>query len=119
MPDAATVSTARGRRALLLRVLRGSLSRRRRDSAWLIAWSVVQAAPAVAAGWVVAEATGDFLAGRSGVVPGLAWLGVLGLSTLASALATRQTYLKVAALVEPLRDDLVTHDRDRRAARAP
>ena len=108
MPDAAAVSTARGRRALLLRVLRGSLSRRRRDSAWLIAWSVVQAAPALAAGWVVAEATGDFLAGRAGVVPGLAWLGVLGVSTLASALATRQTYLRVAALVEPLRDDLVT-----------
>jgi ATP-binding cassette subfamily C protein len=107
MPDAAAVSTARGRRALLLRVLRGSLSRRRRDSAWLIAWSVVQAAPALAAGWVVAEATGDFLAGRAGVVPGLAWLGVLGVSTLASALATRQTYLRVAALVEPLRDDLV------------
>jgi ATP-binding cassette subfamily C protein len=92
---------------LLLRVLRGSLSRHRGDTAWLVAWSVLQAAPALAAGWVVAKATGDFLAGRAGVGPGLAWLGGLGLSTLAGALATRRAYLRVAALVEPLRDDLV------------
>ena len=57
--------TASGRRALLLRVLRRSLSRRPRDTAWLVAWSTVQALPSLAAGWVVAKATGDFLAGRA------------------------------------------------------
>ena len=35
------------------------------------------------------------------------WLGILGLAVLASAIADRQAYLRVAALVEPLRDDLV------------
>jgi ATP-binding cassette, subfamily C, bacterial len=99
--------TARERRALLLRVLRRSLSRRPRDTAWLVAWSTVQALPSLAAGWVVAKATGDFLAGRAEVRAGLAWLGAFGLTALAGALASRQTYLRVAALVEPLRDDLV------------
>jgi ATP-binding cassette, subfamily C, bacterial len=99
--------TARDRRALLLRVLRRSLSRRPRDTAWLVAWSTVQALPSLAAGWVVARSTGDFLAGRTEVRAGLAWLGVFGLTALAGALASRQTYLRVAALVEPLRDDLV------------
>jgi ATP-binding cassette subfamily C protein len=99
--------TASGRRALLLRVLRRSLSRRPRDTAWLVAWSTVQALPSLAAGWVVAKATGDFLAGRAEVRAGLAWLGVFGLTALAGGLASRQTFLRVAALVEPLRDDLV------------
>ncbi len=57
---------------------------------------------------MVAEATGDFLAGRPAAARGLAWLGALGLATLVGALASRQTYLRVAALVEPLRDDLVS-----------
>ena len=99
--------TASGRRALLLRALRRSLSRRPRDTAWLVAWSTVQALPSLAAGWVVAKATGDFLAGRAEVRAGLAWLGVFGLTALAGGLASRQTFLRVAALVEPLRDDLV------------
>jgi ATP-binding cassette subfamily C protein len=107
MADPGALGTARGRRALLLRVLRRSLSSRPRDTAWLAAWSMVQAWPSLAAGWVVAKATGEFLAGRADAPRGLGWLGILGLSALASALATRQTYLRVAALVEPLRDDLV------------
>jgi ATP-binding cassette, subfamily C, bacterial len=97
----------RGRRTLLLRVVRRTLSSRPRDAGWLAAWSLVQAGPSFATGWAVARATGDFLRGRPGVPAGLAWLGVLGLATLAGALASRQTYLRVAALVEPLRDDLV------------
>lgn len=98
----------RGRRALLRHVLWRSLRSRPRDAAWLAAWSLAQALPSFAAGWAVAKATGAFLAGRPGVAHGLAWLGALGLATLAGALATRQTYLRVAALVEPLRDDLVS-----------
>jgi ATP-binding cassette subfamily C protein len=105
--DPGALGTARGRRALLLRVLRRRLISRPRDTAWLAAWSMVQALPSLAAGWVVAKATGEFLAGRADARRGLEWLGILGLSALASALATRQTYLRVAALVEPLRDDLV------------
>ena len=38
---------------------------------------------------------------------GNGWLALIGLAALASALPAGQTYLKVAALVEPLRDDLV------------
>jgi ATP-binding cassette subfamily C protein len=99
--------SAQGRSGLLLRVLWRTMSGRRRDAAWLAAWSMVQALPSLAVGWVVAKATGEFLAGRTGAVGGLTWLAGLGLCTLASALATRQTYLRVAALVEPLRDELV------------
>ncbi|HEY9243411.1 MAG TPA: ABC transporter ATP-binding protein, partial [Streptosporangiaceae bacterium] len=106
--DARPAGHGRGRRALLRHVLWRSLRSRPRDAAWLAAWSLAQALPSFAAGWAVAKATGDFLAGRPGVAHGLAWLGALGLATLAGALATRQTYLRVAALVEPLRDDLVS-----------
>jgi ATP-binding cassette subfamily C protein len=55
----------------------------------------------------VAKATGDFLAGGAGTLRGIEWLGAFGLAALAGALASRQAYLRVAALVEPLRDDLV------------
>ncbi|HWG62736.1 MAG TPA: ABC transporter ATP-binding protein [Streptosporangiaceae bacterium] len=98
---------SRGRRTLLLHVLRRSLTSRPRDAAWLAFWSSVQALPALASGWVVAKATGDFIEGRAGTARGLEWLGVLGLAAVVGALASRQTYLRVAALVEPVRDDLV------------
>jgi ATP-binding cassette subfamily C protein len=107
MTDPVPAGPVRSRRVLLLRVLGRSLRRRPRDTSWLAAWSLVQALPSFAAGWAVAEATADFLAGRPAVTQGLAWLGALGLATLAGALASRQTYLRVATLVEPLRDDLV------------
>jgi ATP-binding cassette subfamily C protein len=55
----------------------------------------------------VAKATSDFLAGGAGTRQGIEWLALIGLAALISALASRQTYLRVAALVEPLRDDLV------------
>jgi ATP-binding cassette, subfamily C, bacterial len=108
MTDLGRAGRRRGRRALLLHVLWRSLRGSPRDAGWLAAWSLVQALPSFTAGWAVAEATGDFLAGRPATTQGLAWLGTLGLATLAGALASRQTYLRVAALVEPLRDDLVT-----------
>jgi ATP-binding cassette subfamily C protein len=111
MADQAVLGAAarlpRDRRALLFFVLRRSLSSRPGDTGRLAAWSTVQALPSLLAGWVVARATADFLTGPAGAPAGLGWLAVLGVATLASALASRQTYLAVAALVEPLRDDLV------------
>ena len=107
MADHAVAGTSRARRALLLRVLRRSLTGRPRDAGWLAAWSLVQALPALVSGWAVAKATSDFLAGGAGTRQGTGWLALIGLAALASALASRQTYLRVAALVEPLRDDLV------------
>jgi ATP-binding cassette subfamily C protein len=86
---------------------RKTMRDRPRDYAGLAAWSAVQALPSLASGWAVARSTGDFLAGRGATVAGLGWLAGLGLAALAGALASRQVYLRVAAIVEPLRDDLV------------
>jgi ATP-binding cassette subfamily C protein len=68
---------------------------------------VVQALPALASGWVVAKATGDFLAGWPGTPGGLGWLSLLALAAAAGAVASGQTYLRVSALVEPVRDELI------------
>jgi ATP-binding cassette subfamily C protein len=87
-------------RAMLVAALR----RRPADVAWLAFWSLVQALPAIASGWALAEATGLFLAGRP--LAGLGWLGVLTVASLAGAFGTRQTYPRLGAIVEPLRDDL-------------
>jgi len=89
-------------------VLRRTVSSRPRDAAWLAAWSSVQALPSLASGWLVARATGDFLAGQAGIPRAIEWLGLLGLAAVVGGLATRQTYLRVAALVEPVRDELVS-----------
>jgi ATP-binding cassette, subfamily C, bacterial len=86
-------------------VLIGSLRRRPRDVAWLAVWSAVQALPAAASGWVLAEAAGMFLAGRAAEAIG--WLGLLAAAAVAGAFGTRQAYLRLAAIVEPLRDELV------------
>ena len=82
------------------------LRRRWKDVAWLAAWSLVQSLPAVASGWSLAQATNQFLAGRTAL--GLAWLGGLVAAALAGAFGTRQVYLRIGAIVEPFRDDLVT-----------
>jgi ATP-binding cassette subfamily C protein len=87
-------------------VLIRHLRRRRKEIAWLAAWSLVQSLPAVASGWSLAQATTQFLAGRTAL--GLAWLGVLAAAALAGALGTRQVYVRVGVIVEPFRDELVT-----------
>jgi ATP-binding cassette, subfamily C, bacterial len=86
-------------------VLTSSLRRRPRDVAWLAAWSAVQALPAAASGWVLAEAAGMFLADRTAEAIG--WLGLLAAAAAAGAFGTRQAYFRLAAIVEPLRDELV------------
>jgi ATP-binding cassette subfamily C protein len=98
-------------------VLIRHLRRRRRDVAWLAAWSLVQSLPAVASGWSLAQATTQFLVGRTAL--GLAWLGVLAAAALAGAFGTRQVYLRIGVIVEPFRDDLVTAIVDGALARPP
>ena len=66
----------------------------------------MQSLPALASGWVLAEAAGAFLAGRTAWTASR-WLGLLALAALAGALGTRQSYLRLGAVVEPLRDELV------------
>jgi ATP-binding cassette subfamily C protein len=86
-------------------MLIASLRRNPRNAVWLIVWSCVQALPSVASGWVVAEATAAFLAGHP--AKGTEWLGVLAVAAVVGAFGTRQSYLRLGAIVEPLRDDLV------------
>ncbi|MFC6063377.1 ATP-binding cassette domain-containing protein [Streptomyces ochraceiscleroticus] len=88
-------------------LLRSSLRRRRKEFVRLAGWSLVQAVPAFLSGWVIARAVDDgFLAGRAGT--GFAWLGVLAVAVGTGAWATRHATLGLAAVVEPLRDELVT-----------
>jgi ATP-binding cassette subfamily C protein len=86
-------------------VLLGALRRRRRDVIWLAAWSLAESLPALVLGWAVAKAAGEFLAGRAW--GGIGWLGLLAAAAVAGALATRPAYRRLAAIVEPLRDELV------------
>lgn len=88
------------------RLLARSLSGRRRVVAALLAWSTVQGLPAFLSGRLLAQAVDDgFLAGRAAT--GFAWLGALGVAVVVGAWGTRETYLRLASLVEPFRDELV------------
>jgi ABC-type multidrug transport system fused ATPase/permease subunit len=88
-----------------LRLLLSGLRGRGRDMWQLAAWSTIQAIPAFLSGRLVAQALDDgFLAGRTG--RGFIWLGLLGLSAVAGAWATRETFLRLASIVEPFRDQL-------------
>jgi ATP-binding cassette subfamily C protein len=72
----------------------------------LAGWSLVEAVPAFLSGRLVAAAIDDgFLAGRPAV--GFVSLAVMAVSVLVGAVGTRQTYLRLAAIVEPFRDELV------------
>jgi ATP-binding cassette subfamily C protein len=86
-------------------LLIASLRRRSGDCAWFAAWSLVQAIPVIAAGWTIALAFSQFLVGRP--ARGLGWLGVLAVAAVAGAYGTRQAYLRLGAIVEPARDELV------------
>ncbi|OKK03894.1 ABC transporter [Streptomyces sp. CB03234] len=88
-------------------LLLSSLRRRRGAFVRLTGWSLLQGVPAFLSGWAVARAVDDgFLAGRTGT--GLAWLGALAAAVVIGAWATHHATLGLSALVEPLRDELVT-----------
>jgi ATP-binding cassette, subfamily C, bacterial len=83
----------------VLRQRRGMLLR-------LAGWSLVEAVPAFLSGRLVAAAIDDgFLAGRPAA--GFGSLAMMALSVFVSAVGTRQTFLRLAAIVEPFRDELV------------
>lgn len=86
---------------VLFRNLRGHP----RDTAALVAWSLVQALPSLASGWSVAESLGQFTAGHA--ARGVAWLGLMAAAALVGSFAARQVIIKLGALAEPLRDELV------------
>jgi ABC-type multidrug transport system fused ATPase/permease subunit len=88
------------------RMLVATLRERRAHLGRLAAWSLLEALPAFFSGRLVATALDDgFLAGRPAA--GLGWLGVFAGAVLVGAWGTRQTFLRLAALVEPFRDELV------------
>jgi ATP-binding cassette, subfamily B, bacterial RamB/AmfA len=91
---------------LARRVVLGNLRHHPRDAALLALWSLVEAIPALSSGWAVAEATGSFLTGR--LAEGFGWLGLLAAAALTGGAAARKAIVKLGALVEPLRDDLVS-----------
>ncbi|MGH3832801.1 MAG: ATP-binding cassette domain-containing protein [Pseudonocardiaceae bacterium] len=85
------LSTLRQRRGMLLR---------------LAGWALVEAVPAFLSGRLVAAAIDDgFLAGRPAA--GFESLAMMALSVVLGAVGTRQVLLRLAAIIEPLRDTLV------------
>ncbi len=101
---AGTVSTSAsaGFRFVVAEVLR-----RRRVLVALLAWSLLESAPALVSGRFVAAALDHgFLRGHS--IAGLIWLLALGAVTALGALGTRAMYPRLGDVVEPLRDALVT-----------
>src|SRR5262249_20629290 len=101
-----TTAATRWSQAAHWRLLFGVFRERRGLLARVFAWSAVAAVPAFLSGRLVAAAVdGGFLAGRP--ASGFGWLGLLALSALVGALGTRLTYLRLAELVEPFRDDLI------------
>jgi len=90
----------------MLGVLRSSVRGRGAAVGRLAGWSLVEALPAFLSGLLIARAIDDgFLAGDTRA--GFAWLGLLALSVLVGGWATRQTFLRLAGIVEPFRDELV------------
>ena len=90
-----------------VRFVTAALLRQRRAIAALLAWSLLEAVPALASGRLVAAALDDgFLRGR--FTTGLAWLLTLGAITVCGAIGTRQMYPRLGDVVEPLRDVLVS-----------
>jgi ATP-binding cassette subfamily C protein len=87
-------------------VLLDVLRRRRGSLLCLAGWSLVEAVPTFLSGRLVAAALDDgFLAGRPAA--GFGSLALMALSVLVGAVGTRQTFLRLAAVVEPFRDELV------------
>src|SRR5439155_24076028 len=104
-------------RKAVRRILRESLRGRARDVTWLAIWSLVQALPAFLSGRLIATSIDHgFLRHRPAT--GIAWLALLGVGVVAGAWGTRQSLSRLAAIVEPFRDE--RPDRQpRHVARAP
>ncbi|MCL2582124.1 MAG: ABC transporter ATP-binding protein/permease [Streptosporangiales bacterium] len=83
------------------------LRRHPRDAAWLAVWSVVEVAPVFALGRALSGATNAFLAGPGHLAAGFGWLGLLVAAAAFGSAGARLACRRLAALVEPLRDDLV------------
>jgi ATP-binding cassette subfamily C protein len=95
------------RRRAVRRLLASSVRRKRRLLVELATWSGVQALPTFLSGRLIGRALDDgFLADRPAT--GFAMLALLTASIVVGALGTRETFRRLAALVEPFRDDLVT-----------
>ncbi|MCL2582117.1 MAG: ABC transporter ATP-binding protein/permease [Streptosporangiales bacterium] len=86
-------------------VLGQYLRRHPKDTGLLIVWSAVEVLPTFALGRTLDEATNAFLAGR--LLTGFGWLGVLIVAAGIGAAGAHLAYGRLAAIVEPLRDDLV------------
>jgi len=96
----------RGRRTAMWHVLASSLRGRRRDLVGLAVWAAIEALPAYLSGRLIAMATDrGFLARRPGT--GFAWLALLAVAVVVGAWASRQVFRRLAAVVEPFRDELV------------
>jgi ATP-binding cassette subfamily C protein len=95
------------RRAAIRALLRASVRGRGRDVRRLAAWSLIQALPAFASGLLIARAIDDGFLGGS-TLTGFAWLGLFALTVPVGAWATRETFLRLAGIVEPFRDELIT-----------
>jgi ABC-type multidrug transport system fused ATPase/permease subunit len=79
----------------------------RRVVARIAGWSVLESLPDLLFGLLIAAAIDHgFGAGRVGL--GLALIGLLGLAQVVAGLATRAVFPWLAAVVEPLRDRLLT-----------
>lgn len=88
------------------RAIWSALRRRPRALLALLAWSSVEALPALLSGHLTARAVDQgFLAGR--VEVGLGWLVALGVAVLVAGVGTDRTYRALAGLVEPFRDELL------------
>jgi ATP-binding cassette, subfamily B, bacterial RamB/AmfA len=91
-------------RALLWR----ALQRKPYQLARLVGWSIAEVLPAFVIGHAIARAVDDgFAAARPGI--GLGWLAVLGGAWLLAVVGARQVILAIAAIVEPVRDQLLTY----------
>ena len=92
---------------LVAGVIGSYLRRHPRDAAWLGAWSVVEVMPVFALGRALAGATNEFIAGPGHLLAGFGWLGLLVAAAAVGAVGARMACRRIAAIVEPLRDDLV------------
>ncbi|WP_367131096.1 ABC transporter ATP-binding protein [Saccharothrix sp. HUAS TT1] len=83
-----------------------ALREQRRGIVVLLGWSVLEGIPALLSGRLVGMAVDQgFAAGRPGV--GITWLLVFAAVAVLGGFGLRQVFMRLGAVVEPLRDSLV------------